>query len=143
MEVHVSCLKMSDQRVNMTIALRVKNPTRIKPTKNRQGRRKYKLQNHECLLIIFKTNPQMMAITVTTKNHRLCQRKRRFNNKENMRCICRRKRRRRRRKNKRKIIKNSTADSTDYLQTNSLTLKGIYSTPKNEKQILPKGKLLY
>lgn len=143
MEVHVSCLKMSDQRVNMTIALRVKNPTRIKPTKNRQGRRKYKLQNHECLLIIFKTNPQMMAITVTTKNHRLCQRKRRFNNKENMRCICRRKRRRRRRKNKRKIIKNSTADLTDYLQTNSLTLKGIYSTPKNEKQISPKGKLLY
>ncbi|XP_052676425.1 uncharacterized protein LOC128157824 [Crassostrea angulata] len=140
MEVHVSCLKMSDQRVNMTIAMRVKNPTRRKPTKNRQGRRKYKLQNNKCLLIIFKTNHQrqLMAITVTAKNHRLCQRKRRFNKKENMRCICQRKRRRRRRKNKRKIIKNSTADSTDYLQTNSLTLKGIYSTPKNEKQILPK-----
>lgn len=137
MEVHVSCLKMSDQRVNMTIALRVKNPTRIKPTKNRQGRRKYKLQNHECLLIIFKTNPQMMAITVTTKNHRLCQRKRRFNNKENMRCICRRKRRRRR-KNKSKIIRNSRGELTDNRQT-----KSIYSTPKNEKQILPKGKLLF
>lgn len=140
MEVHVSCLKMSDQRVNMTIAMRVKNPTRRKPTKNRQGRRKYKLQNNKCLLIIFKTNHQrqLMAITVTAKNHRLCQRKRRFNKKENMRCICQRKRRRRRRKNKRKIIKNSTADLTDYLQTNSLTLKGIYSTPKNEKQISPK-----
>uniref|UniRef100_A0A8W8LZ25 Uncharacterized protein n=1 Tax=Magallana gigas TaxID=29159 RepID=A0A8W8LZ25_MAGGI len=104
MEVHVSCLKMSDQRVNMTIALRVKNPTRIKPTKIRHGRRKYKLQNHECLLIIFKTNPQSqrMAITVTAKNHRLCQRKRR-------------------------------GELTDNRQT-----KSIYSTPKNEKQILPK-----
>lgn len=131
MEVHVSCLKMSDQRVNMTIALRVKNPTRIKPTKIRHGRRKYKLQNHECLLIIFKTNPQMMVITVTTKNHRLCQRKRRFNKKENMRCICRRTRRRR--KNKRKNIKNSRGELTDNRQT-----KSIYSTPKNEKQILPK-----
>lgn len=145
MEVYVSCLKMSDQRVNMTIALRVEKPTRRKPTKNLQGRRKYKLQDHRCLLIIFKTNRQSqpIAITVTAKNHRLCQRKRRFNKKENVRCICQRKIRRRRRKNKRKLLKNSSADLTDNRQTNSLTPRSTYSTPKNEKQISPKGKLLY
>lgn len=124
MKVYVSCLKMSDQKVNMTIAMRVKKPPR----------RKYKLQDHGCLLVIFKTNSQSQprAITVIAKNHRWCQKKRRFNKKENMRCICRGKRRRRKRKNERNLKKISFPDLTDYRQTNTLPSISTYSTPKNE-----------